>query len=256
MFNFWSAKLGPKSLLMLKYVLLMSLSLTLAACNVHVDIDGIGPVTSGSGNIEERTVEVEEFTRIKLKTSLDVVIELDDEQELVLKADDNLLDNFSFKTVDGELIIDSEGSYTTEHSPRLHIQIANLNALNIMGSGDIKLIGPIKGDSFIAQIHGSGDIELNDLELDELTLKVFGSGDIKADGEVGGLIAQINGSGDMDLASLEAQTADVKINGSGSLEINAEETLRARISGSGDISYRGSPTVDSKVSGSGDIESF
>ena len=68
------------------------------------------------------------------------------------------------------------------------------------------------------------------------------------------MVAEINGSGDINLFEFYAKNATVEINGSGDIELSVSDSLEAEINGSGDIKYKGNPVeVKRSVNGSGDI---
>lgn len=106
-----------------------------------------------------------------------------------------------------------------------------------------------------ASITGSGDLTLEDIDQDEIELKITGSGSINVSGEVKLLSAKISGSGDVDAKELKADIAELRVSGSGDIKAHVSEILSARVSGSGDIRVWGNPAKrDTRVSGSGDVK--
>jgi hypothetical protein len=103
------------------------------------------------------------------------------------------------------------------------------------------------------QVHGSGDLHVNHVDMPALAIQISGSGDVEAAGTVDRLTTSIEGSGNVNLADLEARTATVSIEGSGDAKVNVAERLDVTVRGSGDVSYLGSPDVRQNVEGSGDV---
>jgi hypothetical protein len=119
------------------------------------------------------------------------------------------------------------------------------------GLPDIELSGP---DLANLKVNGSGEIVLDQLKQENLDIRIFGSGTVKANGSVDSLVVNISGSGDAVLGALTAQSADVSIFGSGDVDVKPIEDARIHINGSGDVRLHARPKhLDSRVNGSGSI---
>jgi len=129
------------------------------------------------------------------------------------------------------------------------------STLVINGSGDMLAKTPIKTGDIEIKVNGSGDVRVDELEAESVSLKTNGSGDIAVCGkkEVSTLEVKINGSGDIDTRNLAAKTADVSITGSGDVSVNVLEKFTANSVGSGDIHLLGNPQINAKILGSGEI---
>jgi putative autotransporter adhesin-like protein len=106
-----------------------------------------------------------------------------------------------------------------------------------------------------AVLSGSGDLQIRELSGDSVSLKINGSGDITATGDVMRIAAQINGSGDLNLGKLQTVSTEISINGSGDADVWVVESLAGKINGSGEINYSGNPPeVEINVLGTGEIQ--
>ena len=103
-------------------------------------------------------------------------------------------------------------------------------------------------------VQGSGNISVTGINSPSLTVRLPGSGTIRAAGTTTRLDVAIGGSGTALLSRLVARDATASIDGSGSIVLTATHSLDASISGSGTILYTGNPAQVSKsVTGSGAI---
>jgi hypothetical protein len=123
---------------------------------------------------------------------------------------------------------------------------------------------------------GSGDVELQNVQTQQLTVNSDGSGDIYASGNVRDLTVTASGSGDLRLRALKAgslnllmngagdvsaagmtQEVNLTMNGSGDLQLDDLHTSRisAVLHGSGSAVLRGSSAdLRAELSGSGDLD--
>jgi Putative auto-transporter adhesin, head GIN domain len=119
------------------------------------------------------------------------------------------------------------------------------------GSVDITLPGRAFRRIGIA---GSGNIVMENVSQPELTLRISGSGSMRAQGSVDRLTVNVAGSGDARLGELLAKQATVHISGSGKVEVAPKDQADVTISGSGDVKLLTRPAdLRSKISGSGRI---
>lgn len=102
-------------------------------------------------------------------------------------------------------------------------------------------------------IDGSGSITVP-VQSDELIASIGGSGDVFLKGSSRAFKGEINGSGNIVAAELQTQQCTISINGSGDASVHAASELYVTINGSGDVVYAGNPpTFRSTINGSGDV---
>jgi hypothetical protein len=207
----------------LPLALLLVLALAATGC-------GAGPRTT-------ETRRVAAFDRIEVQGSIDVRVVPGAATDVKVTAGENVIDRVATDSRDGVL------------------------RLSIRDHGIV--IGPDPYDDASVQVSadalqgvrvvGSSDVALGQIDADELSIEVEGSGDVQAAGSAGNLIATIQGSGDANLADLAARTATVTVQGSGNASVNVSDSLDVTVQGSGDVSYRGRPRISQSVSGSGEV---
>ena len=188
----------------------------------------------GSGHTINDGRSLEGFTRITDHGSANLEVNVGaDEARVTVVADDNVAPLIETSVIGGTLSISSHGMWHSRHSPLVRIDVPNLDAVSLKGSGD----------ATITDMNGSS-----------LALDGFGSGDFKAAGSVDNLTVNGFGSGEFALAGLEAQTVSVRLHGSGDAHVNANDRLDVDTFGSGDVTYRGDPSqVSRRIRGSGEV---
>ena len=246
----------------------------------------------GSGNIISETRSVDSFTSIHSKGSADVIITQGSTQSVVVESDENLMPHIRTDVRDGQLNIEIKKNYKNIDVLKVHITVADLESIEISGSGDIVLTntfktndlsvyikgsGDFKGDLDVKKfdykvsgsgdgvfsgvrgdlkisVSGSGDVKASNLRLANCAVKISGSGDMNLSGSVDDLVVSVAGSGDIDAYGMKAVSVKAKVAGSGEISVTAIDRIVAEIAGSGDIYYKGNPqNVVVSSSGSGDL---
>ncbi len=193
-----------------------------------------GSANKGSGVVATQTRDLAAFNSIDLAGSNNVVIRVGEKQSVVVRADDNLLDRVTTEVQSGKLVIaNTPGDFTTKSPMRVEVSVPTLNALTLTGSGNIVVDG---------------------IEAESLSVTLPGSGTLTASGTATRLDVTISGSGTVQLTRLIANDVRASVGGSGSIFVTATRSLDALVSGTGSILYAGNPRdVTKNVTGTGTI---
>jgi hypothetical protein len=188
----------------------------------------------GSGVTATETRELPPFGSVELAGSTIVTIRVGNEQSVVVRADDNLVDRVTTTVQDGSRGIGTgPGSFTTTSPMTVTVGVPSLDALTLSGSGIVAATG---------------------VDASSLTVRLPGSGVLRASGAATTLDVTLEGSGDAQLGQLAADDARAVVSGSGRIVLTATKSLDATVSGSGAIMYGGNPQdVEQSVTGSGAI---
>ncbi len=171
-----------------------------------------------------------------------------------------MIDDLNIFVEDGMLRLKKKDSFfnwsNTDDKVIVNVWAPLYNTLTLNGSGNMVAKTPISTKDFLIKINGSGDVKVESLEAESLTVKSNGSGDVFV---AGGKVLEraefsINGSGDIDAYQISSKRASAQINGSGDIKAWATTDFTAKIVGSGDVEIKGNPTIDAKVVGSGSLK--
>ena len=243
------------------------ISLTLTSCQDYI---------KGEGMVVTENFDLDDFNKIELQASYDVIIKQGTTQEVMVEGQQNLIDRVEMNVSNGNLKLDLQNGSYRNMDLKVHITVPTLEKVFNDGSGDITieefeaedLEFLIKGsgnidatdaiivsNKMIMEIDGSGDMELKDLITDDVQAIISGSGNLEIkEGSTKDLETHNSGSGDMKLYDFESDDCIVTSNGSGDTRVKVMNTLDVQLTGSGDVKYKGNPaTVDVDDTGSGDV---
>lgn len=187
----------------------------------------------GSGNAATETRAVAPFNTLDLAGSNNVIVHLGGKRSVVVHADDNLIDTVTTQVHGGRLVIGTSGTFSTKTPMHVDVNVPSLDALILSGSGNL-----------IA----------DRIDARALTVRLTGSGVMRASGTATRLDVALKGSGVIQLGQLVARDVRAALESSGQIAVTATNRLDASVSGSGVILYGGSPAhVTKNVSGSGAV---
>lgn len=214
-----------------------SLRIFLYRCYSNIDVANDSIV--GSGKLAEKKIELgsDPIKTIKLTGLGNVDISLGESNSLTIIADDNLLDVMAPETGENTLRLGvrSNTSFQTQYAMTYKLTLSSApETVQVSGSGNINIDG-LNVENFNCKISGSGGVSLNG-------------------GQVGNQVVQISGSGDYNASTLKAGNSQITIRGSGTANVQTVDLLSVNIFGSGDcIEHGNSANVQLNSKGSGRV---
>lgn len=220
---------------------------------------GSNSSTKGSKKITSIEKSVTPYSEISVAGSCDIIYEQKADQKpyLRIEIDDNLQQYVTVEVKNGILQISLEGRNIQPSKFRAYTNSASLTKVRIAGSGNVTLKDEVKSPALDVSISGSGNLSAENLQCNNLSITIAGSGNAELKGNANNSDISISGSGSVNADNLVTLNTTCSIRGSGGATVYATDELYAKISGSGSIQFKGNPKkLNKAVSGSGSISSF
>lgn len=208
------------------------LAIALAGCGQFVSSSRNS--VSGSGTVTAEPRDVGEFAAITLNGVGLVEVTQGPSRPLVVEADDNLLPLITTEVTNGTLVLSVKPDYSIRPTKPIRF---------VVQTPEIEKLA----------IQGSGQIDAQDLNSEELVVSVAGSGDVSVTGRVTTLSVTIDGAGNFRGPDLSTTMAKIRTNGAGNALVNASDELDVVVNGVGTIEYVGEPTVTQSINGIGKV---
>jgi hypothetical protein len=213
-------------------------------------------VLTGSGPIVTENRTVVNFTKVVNDDAIDVFITEGNTFSVTVSDYENLVNYIETNVIGDALkIAYKRNVLPIRSSGKVTITMPTLYGVSLYGSGCFKVNGAFNtATNFDGIINGSGNIDINGLQVNTTNLQIRGSGDIIiANANSNACTMRISGSGDINALNFICAVNNVFTNGSGDVETTTTQTLKVDINGSGDVHYKGSPTVNANINGSGRV---
>lgn len=193
-----------------------------------------GDTSSETGGVTSEPRNVSDFNEVELRGVGNLSIQEANNESLTVEAEQDVLPKIRTEVDNSRLIIGPEPNtiINTTEPINYRLTVKDLNAL---------------------EVSGSGNVEAEGIDSDELAVTISGAGDVEISGKVDSQDVEISGSGDYRAEDLESKEAKIDVGGSGSATVNVSDELDAEVSGSGSVEYVGSPIVNQEVSGAGKV---
>ena len=236
--------------------------------------------TSHHVNPEGRVVATEtrsispDVTEIDLSGPFEMTLRKGAVASLTVRGEQRLLGNIDTTQEGKMLLIRTKGMLLRHRQPlQVVLVLPSISKLNIRGSGDSTING-FSGEKVDVQLFGSGNVKFNgnyklvsaavfgsgDLEMnggssDKVAVALEGSGKMTVVGSCKEFKAKQTGSGNLDAEYLASDATAVSLLGSGNSLVQARKTAQVTVRGSGDVSVLGNPSERSaSTTGSGKVD--
>lgn len=213
--------------------LLFPITAAQAAINTGVIVTDGGCVR-GNGIIKTVERKVSEFNLLDTAGVYNLRIKAGStKQQVKITGESNLLPLIRTSSHGNKLVINLEKSICTEMVISVDVEVADLNALVVSGSENVK-VQNIYSDKFIMDLSGTADVELS--------------------GTAVVLDATMSGAGNLEARDLKTKETILNISGTGTANVHATEKLKVEIYGVADVNYFGHPKViDQAILGVGEL---
>lgn len=131
----------------------------------------------GEGPVVEQIIDVDDFEGIKLERNITVYLTQADVQKVTIVSPQNIIDLLLTEVKSENWEINFSRCPKTEEKIKIYIESNNIHEIVIEGSVEVFSEGQIESDELTIDITGSGLIDL-DLKVKELKTEISGAGDI------------------------------------------------------------------------------
>lgn len=212
----------------------------------------------GKGEIVRKEFKIDNFSRLKMRGSMDFfLVDNAHQSNVVVNTYANLIPYIEIKQKGGALEIGLKKNVNLICRGPFEVYIPvspkTLKSIELLGSGDVNSELVFTTKNLEIELIGSGDVSLS-VAVENLAANLSGSGDLRIDGKAQTSELKLLGSGDLIAKRLISHQVDADLAGSGDLRFHVLEKLKVDLIGSGDVYYSGNPKdIDNDVIGSGDI---
>lgn len=211
-------------------------------------------VVRGKGNMTTEGRTLQQFDKIIIDITADATIEVGKPHAVEVKAQSNLMEHIKTEVTGNTLRIYNDGIIINNSDMEVAIQVPSLTALELKGAADVRTTGDIKGTDFKLEVLGASEIDIDELHVDNLDVKLSGASELQINrGVVGKAKYKVTGAGEIRAEAVETKDVAARVSGAGEMSLFVTEKLDADVTGAGEISYKGHPQITSDITGAGEL---
>jgi hypothetical protein len=199
---------------------------------------------TGNGNVVKETRDIDGFTGVQLSSGIDVLLSEGDVFEVVVEADENLMDVIETELKGSVLVVGTERGVNIRRAKakKVHVTLPRLESLKISSAGDCDGTDLFHCEDLRIDVSSAGDLLL-EVEARRIDLDISSSGDVKLAGEAEEFNASLSSAGDLHAFDLVAGKVEVSVSSAGDARVHATDEISMSASSAGDIYYTGDAEV-------------
>ena len=206
---------------------------------------------SGSGNIEKQTRQTNSFNAINVGGDFEVEIS-QGPQNVVVEADDNIINEIETHVNDGELKIRLRDIDVSDAHMRIMISTPDIRAIKSSASANIEAKDLRSGKLLLDA--SSGSVIHAAVDAPEMKLETSSGGELTVSGRTKNIHADASSGGTIDAKSLLSEHTNAQASSGGTVRIHASVSLDAKANSGGVIKYTGNPSVTQNTGSGGEVE--
>jgi hypothetical protein len=212
----------------------------LSGCHLAIDSNGDGDNNESNNDT---------FTRVDNQSNAGIVLVDQDHWDYgdeTWHVDCDGDDDLDFSVDNDELVIVGDSSACD-----VSVIVHGGDSITINGDGDCDAHDTLELDDLALFVRGNGAVHIDDLQSDNLTLDLSGTGDVTIAGATDTADFTISGDGTLLAGDLVIGDLTITMSGSGEATVNVTGTITGDVTGSGSLTVLGDPEGEVTVTGSG-----
>ena len=190
--------------------------------------------------VTENRKITEDFTAIRTSTGLDVNITQENQNAVIVEADENLQNLIVTEVENGVLKIYSEKNIWSAKSKKVHVSIKTLNSLKASSGSDVRTVKKIQSEEISIGASSGASVRMT-VVANSIATNTSSGATIRVSGSADNHAAKASSGSSIKAYDLMSKNVIVKVSSGANIDIHASEKIEARASSGGDIDYKGAP---------------
>lgn len=204
----------------------------------------------GEGPVVQKEINPGHFKSILLNNNLNVELTQDSMQKVIIQAEENLINNFSFVVKDSQLKISRLYCMRKSKNVLIKIYTNDLEKIKIQSGGKITTSNTLIGNKLDIDANSGSNFEI-DLDYKEVYPNLSAGAIGKISGNTDQLNSEISAGSNLNASKLLIVDCTISASSGAFAEVNVSGTLSASASSGASIRYSGNPTKKIENASSG-----
>ncbi|VAW15459.1 FIG00652649: hypothetical protein [hydrothermal vent metagenome] len=202
----------------------------------------LGAAFSASATSEKSKRKVTGFSGIQISSGIDLYLKMGDSEEVIVVADDDIIDDIITKVEDGvlEIYMKRKIWWWWNINRKVYVTAKELNKLYASAGSDVESENTITDEELDIKVSSGSDVKM-EVKVVKLKVKSSSGSDVKLTGIAKEFDADASSGSDIHAAGLKTENCRVEVSSGSDASVYVTNELYARASSGGDIRYSGNP---------------
>ena len=217
------------------------------------------PVQATMEKTDTQTRKTSSFHGISVSSGIDLYLTQGSSEEVVIKADPDIIDDIVTEVKDGILHI-----YLKKHfkwgwnsDRKAYVTFDDLDRLDVSAGADARSENAFKLEELKMSVSSGADLVIDDLTAESVWCDSSSGADAKLSGQVVNFHGSSSSGADLTCPDLVSENCTVSASSGADAKVHVTKKLKASASSGGDVRYSGNPVQkDINESSGGDIHHY
>ena len=203
-----------------------------------------------------QTRKTDSFRGISVTSGIDLYLTQGNSEEVIIKADPEIIDDIITEVKDGILHIymKNRNNWMWNKDRKAYVTFDDLSKLDVSAGADVEAENTFKLDEIKISVSSGADLEIDDLTAESVWLDTSSGSDAEISGQVVNFNASSSSGSDLSCSDLVSENCEVSASSGADVEVHVTKKLKASASSGGDVRYKGNPNQkDINESSGGDV---
>jgi hypothetical protein len=230
-----------------KAIIATIIGISLTSCDWKIDL---GNSITGSGNIVKEVRKLDTFSKVEVKTGIDCEIKQADKFEVIVEADDNVINEIKTRVENGTLILESDfGSYLNA-TRKVIVTMPKIDNLESTSGSTLKSLNILTGTNVALKSSSGSEMNVT-IESDTIYLETSSGSEQNIKGKALKLYASSSSGSSIKADDLLANDVSAQSTSGSSIDVHSIVNLDGKASSGSSINYKGNPKKVNKEESSG-----
>lgn len=227
--------------------ILVTLCLTLVCCSCNIPFNGV----KGTGSVvqTERVID-QPFKRIKASNGLDVMLSQNDNNKVIIEANENLHELIDIYVKDDMLVIKAKENIYSADQKSILVSYKTLEEIAVNSGASVTSNQVIEQQKMKLNATSGADIEL-EIKSESLNTSATSGAFIEISGMVNSHKVSATSGAVIKAQEVLSLVTDAKATSGASVKVHAKNEFKGRATSGGNVRYFGTPEKVSEVDNSG-----
>ena len=251
----WQVKKQTIMTTLVKITIALVLALLLSSCGFDINFGDFRTGEKGNGIVVEQTREITgDFTEVSASEGLDVFITQGADFDILVEADENIMDLIGTDIKNGKLkihCIENIGRATK----KIYVTMPNVTGLYASSGSHLTTENKIQADKLEVDASSGAIINAN-VQATNLEIDASSGANISMEGSAKEVFVDGSSGANINAKDLSTLVATADASSGANISIDVADNLTAEASSGGNISYKGNPSVQKNKSVSGSVHKY
>ena len=209
---------------------------------------------SGSGNIITETRKAGPFKAVSISGGFEVELRQAPEVEVIVEADDNLMEYIETKVRREELVIRLDDLNVHDAHLKVFIAAPSVNAIKTSAGAELVVRDILKSGEAVRLKASSGSQIKTTVDAPEVRADASSAGNIEVSGRTKDFYAESSSGSEINAPDLLSENTEADASSGSTIKVHASVKLRGKASSGASVRYRGAAVVSKETSSGGSVE--